>query len=43
MKIAQLIYDDDTGRYEDMKEAEQRKKENEPSVDTETGEVVEEN
>ena len=28
-------------QYEDMKEAEQRKKENEPSVDTETGEVKE--
>lgn len=28
-------------QYEDMKEAEQRKKENEPSVDPETGEVKE--
>ena len=28
-------------KYEDMKEAEQRKKENVPSVDTETGEVME--
>lgn len=30
-------------QYEDMKEAEQRKKENETSVDPETGEVMEEN